>query len=201
MSIKSETPLAIAIAAALLGSITIGDLAHANGVFQLTDLRTGYMVGALSGVGDDAVKEKDLGADKSNGAQGSCGVARLDTDQDGKASRAEFDAANAETFAGLDTNQDGSVDQDEMNGALKARAPKGEEGFCGADKGKGKEGKCGEGKCGEGKCGVALMDANKDGKMTKAEYIAGHVPMFDYVDTNKDGFTTQDEENAANAAE
>lgn len=59
-------------------------------------------------------------------------------------------------------------------------------------------GKCGgakaaEAKCGEGKCGPAMMDANKDGKVTKAEFIKGHEDMFAMKDTNKDGVLSGDE--------
>lgn len=52
--------------------------------------------------------------------------------------------------------------------------------------------KHGEGRCGakghhEGGCGMAMMDANKDGKITRAEFNSGHASMFDKIDTNKDG--------------
>jgi uncharacterized low-complexity protein len=73
------------------------------------------------------------------------------------------------------------------------------EGSCGGDKatkeGKCGEGKCGssmkakEGKCGEGKCGAEKMkaDANKDGQVSKAEFMSKHEAMFNKADTNKDG--------------
>ena len=63
------------------------------------------------------------------------------------------------------------------------------EGKCG-------EGKCGgkpaakamEGKCGEGKCGgMKMMDADGDGKVTKAEFMAGHEKLFSRKDKNNDG--------------
>jgi len=55
------------------------------------------------------------------------------------------------------------------------------------------EGKCGEGKCGgmnkasENKCGAAMMDANKDGKVSKEEFMKAHEAMFRKMDANKDG--------------
>ena len=80
---------------------------------------------------------------------------------------------------------------------------KGEEGKCGGSKSKSKEASCGankakeascggdkakaEGKCGEGKCGMAMMDTDKDGKVTKEEFMAAHEKMFAAKDTNKDG--------------
>ena len=39
----------------------------------------------------------------------------------------------------------------------------------------------------EGACGMAMMDANKDGKVTRAEFDRVHADMFTKADTNKDG--------------
>ncbi len=57
-------------------------------------------------------------------------------------------------------------------------------------------GKCGQGMCGAamkpkqpavGTCGAAVLDANKDGKISKEEFVNGHAAMFDALDTDKDG--------------
>lgn len=75
-------------------------------------------------------------------------------------------------------------------GANKAAA----EAKCGADK------KAAEGKCGEGKCGMEVMDTDKDGKVSSAEFAAKHdgdTSMFVAHDANKDGFITADEAKAA----
>ena len=84
---------------------------------------------------------------------------------------------------------------------------KGAEGKCGGDKAKAGEGKCGgdkakagEGKCGEGKCGIAMMDADKDGKVTKEEFMAAHEKMFAAHDTNNDGTLDESEMAAAKKA-
>jgi uncharacterized low-complexity protein len=75
------------------------------------------------------------------------------------------------------------------------------EGACGAVK-KAGEGSCGgdkakaEGKCGEGKCGMDRMDADKDSRISQAEFAAAHdndASMFGAHDTNKDGFISADE--------
>ena len=53
-----------------------------------------------------------------------------------------------------------------------------------------------EGKCGEGKCGIEVMDADKDGKVSSAEFAAKHdgdTTKFAAHDANKDGFITADE--------
>ena len=76
-------------------------------------------------------------------------MTKMDTDKDGRLSRAEFDAAHKgseEKFAGHDLDGDGFITQAEMDkhhADMKAK---------GGEKAK-IEGKCGEGKCGEGKCG------------------------------------------------
>lgn len=45
-----------------------------------------------------------------------------------------------------------------------------------------------DGKCGQGKCGMAaMMDANKDGKVSKEEFMKAHESIFDLKDANKDG--------------
>ena len=75
------------------------------------------------------------------------------------------------------------------------------------------EGKCGEGKCGggmaaakdkghEGACGVAKMDADKDGRLSRAEFAAAHEgsdEKFADHDLNGDGFITQPEMDEAHA--
>jgi uncharacterized low-complexity protein len=50
-----------------------------------------------------------------------------------------------------------------------------------------------EGRCGEGKCGAAMMDADKDGKVSKDEFMKGHEEMFGMKDANKDGMLDKDE--------
>jgi len=78
----------------------------------------------------------------------------------------------------------------------KAEDGKTEEGKCGEGKcGEGKcgEGKCGEGKCGEGKCGVKNADADKDGKVTKEEFIKLHEDVFAKMDKDGNGTLEGDE--------
>ena len=66
-------------------------------------------------------------------------------------------------------------------------------GYMVAQTGKTSDGKCGQGKCGgmnkasENKCGAAMMDANKDGKVSKEEFMKAHEAMFSNMDANKDG--------------
>lgn len=69
-----------------------------------------------------------------------------------------------------------------------------DKGYMVAEAGKMGSGKCGAGKCGaamrkhaEATCGMAMMDGNKDGKVSKEEFLKAHEAMFDKLDTNKDG--------------
>jgi uncharacterized low-complexity protein len=60
-----------------------------------------------------------------------------------------------------------------------------------------------EGKCGEGKCGVAAADKNKDGKVSKEEFMAmkdHKADAFASMDTNKDGFLSDAEMTAGHKA-
>ena len=129
MSKQTNKPIALA-----LGAI-VGGLALSGSAFAMSDLASGYMLGTGAAASDNKA------------AEGSCGVEKMDTDKDGKVSKAEFGAAHkgdTSKFAGMGTDKDGFISGDE----LKAH----KEGKCGGDKKAGDKGKM-EGKCGEGKCG------------------------------------------------
>lgn len=72
-------------------------------------------------------------------------------------------------------------------------------GYMLAQAGKMGDGKCGQGKCGgmnkaaENKCGAAMMDTNKDGKVSKEEFMKAHEAMFGKLDVNKDGLIDKTE--------
>jgi hypothetical protein len=51
-------------------------------------------------------------------------------------------------------------------------------------------------KTSEGRCGMSMVDANKDGKVTKQEFLKHHEAIFDRMDTNKDGAVDQPEADA-----
>ena len=138
MSSKIGNTLSVAIGAAVIGSLSLSQLAAASPVFQASDLASGYMLAA---------------APEGKCGEGKCGVAKMDKDKDGKVSMAE---AMANGFSesqvkAWDKDNDGSLDANELKamhaimdggGAKK----KGAEGSCGgdkADKKKGAEGSCG----------------------------------------------------------
>ncbi|MES2338533.1 MAG: hypothetical protein V4537_10590 [Pseudomonadota bacterium] len=85
------------------------------------------------------------------------GMARLDTDGDGKVTRAEYDTQSTKRFARMDTNGDGTVDATEM-----AALP------------------------GGGRMG-GRMDADGSGTLTRAEFDAQSGQRFARMDMNADG--------------
>ncbi|GAB3353674.1 HvfA family oxazolone/thioamide-modified RiPP metallophore [Lysobacter tyrosinilyticus] len=168
MSKQINKPLALAVGAAL-----VSGMALSTSAFAMTDLASGYMVAASHAAAeascgaDKKAAEAKCGADKNAGeakcgadkmaAEGKCGegncgakaLAMMDTDKDGKVSRAECAAHHDAMFTKADTNKDGYVTPVEADAMMKSM----HEGKCGDDKkpadGKAKmEGKCGEGKCG-----------------------------------------------------
>lgn len=121
----NRKPVAIAV---------IGGLALAGSAFAMSNLAGGYMQSATAAT--------DAAATQAKHAEGSCGMDKMDTDKDGKISKAEFAAAHDgkdEKFAAHDGNGDGFIDAAEMDAHHKAKAK---------DDKAGMEGKCGEGKCG-----------------------------------------------------
>ncbi len=130
---NQKKPVAIALGTALAGGLVLSGSA-----FAVQPLAQGYLLSA-----QEAAKT-EMKEDKAK--EGKCGMDVMDTDKDGKVSRAEFDAKHADKadkakFDMADANKDGFID---------AAEGKAKEGACGGDK------KAGEGKCGEGKCGGSV---------------------------------------------
>lgn len=91
-----------------------------------------------------------------------------DTNADGLISRAEAAALPriAERFDAIDANRDGQVSFEELRGSRhKAR----------------------------GERFLGRLDADKDGKVSKAEALAKATERFDRLDANQDGFITAEE--------
>jgi len=146
--------------------------------------------------------------------------AALDTNKDGAVTKAEFDAHRAAMkqkweqhkkerrdafFARADTNKDGQISKAEFDAAGTARDAHRAHGPRSADnRPMGHHGRHGM-KPGMGGPGMmkhhgdmfAMMDANKDGKVTLAEMSARPLAMFDKADANKDGTVTPEERRAA----
>ena len=77
MSSKIGNTLSVAIGAAVIGSLSLSQLAAASPVFQASDLAAGYMLAA---------------APEGKCGEGKCGMAKLDTNKDGKLTLEEMQA-------------------------------------------------------------------------------------------------------------
>ena len=152
-------------------ALAIGAAVAAGSLFSMQAMAHGYMLddgpqqaqaadksadakAAEGKCGEGKCGEGKCGGDKKATHEGGCGMAKMDTDKDGRLSRAEFDAAHKgmeEKFGAHDIDGDGFITQAEMD---KHHAEmKQHKDNPTATEGKQAEGKCGEGKCGEGKCG------------------------------------------------
>ena len=115
---------------------------------------------------DQATNGKPADAQRKHGDFSQRILERVDTDKDGKISKAEFDAEGSKLFAKLDRNSDGKVAENEMPQRHWARFG--------------------------GKM-FDRIDADKDGKVTKAEFQAAGDKMFQRMDKNGDGIIEKDE--------
>lgn len=137
--------------------------------------------------------------------------AAIDTNKDGVITRAEFDAHREaakkafaekrearrdERFAAMDTDRNGQVSKAEYDAYHEAAKQKWAERRADGDKARGPRGHFSKMHHRGGDM-FALADANKDGKVTLAEFSAKPLEMFDKADTNKDGTVTPEERKAA----
>lgn len=154
---QSNKPLKLAISAAIAAGSMFSMQAMAHGYMQ--DAAAAAKTSNTKSAADSAeasgvVRQKSHAQTKAakTGHEGSCGMAKMDTDKDGRLSRAEFDAAHKgskETFASHDTDGDGFITQAEMDAhhaSMKKSTAKPMDDA--AMKKMQAEGKCGEGKCG-----------------------------------------------------
>ena len=136
---SNKKPTAVAIGAALAGGLVLSGSA-----FAMTSLAQGYMLSASSSDVSAKSPEGSCGANKAaegKCGEGKCGMEKMDTDKDGRISRAEFSAAHDgkdDKFGAHDPNNDGFISAEEMKAHHDAKR---------GDKAA-MEGKCGEGKCG-----------------------------------------------------
>jgi Ca2+-binding EF-hand superfamily protein len=96
--------------------------------------------------------------------------ADADADHDGRISRAEFTTARNARFAKLDRNGDGVITQADFPRASAMPAMKAQ-----LDK------------------LIADADADRDGRVTRAEFTQAPITLFDLADSNHDGFVDQAE--------
>ena len=112
--------------------------------------------------------------------------ARLDVNHDGKLDQADRAARRAAMFDRIDTNHDGQISRAEFE-AFGERGNRGPEGAGqpeGGAHGPGMHRWGGRGHGGGGMMMGLMADANHDGVVTKAEFVAAALRRFDEADTN-----------------
>lgn len=104
-------------------------------------------------------------------------MAKADVNQDGFVTRGELLSARAANFTRFDRNGDGALSDNDIPTFLQRTS-------MGAQFGTMR----------------GQFDANRDGKVTRDEFVNGPTPVFDAADTNKDNRLTRAEIDAAKAA-
>lgn len=135
--------------------------------------------------------------------------ARLDRDGNGEVSQAEMDAMKAERmaqrearkaerFAMLDTDKSGGLSAEEMAKGREMRGKwRGERGEHAERGHHGKRGHHGGMRGGKGRSAMGkAIDADGNGSISKAEFLAVATKRFEAQDSNKDGKVTPEERKA-----
>lgn len=106
----------------------------------------------------------------------------MDSDGDGRVSRAEQASGAQAMFSAMDANSDGMVTATECDAAKAAHESKvsklkfwdKDDKMTGAEK-------------------IAMIDTNSDGQLSRAEHEAGSAAMFTKMDTDNDGYLSEKE--------
>ena len=133
---------------------------------------------------------------------------RLDTNKDGKITRAESKKLADERFTSMDTNKDGAIVEAEIKAAhekMRAEWQKKQSANKSGDKSADEPSRKGPGHGahhghhkGPGPGGFfAKLDTNKDGKVTRAEADVAETTRFNKFDKNADGAVTREEAQSA----
>ena len=190
------------------GSLFVGGLAATHIAFAQPGPAGGP--GARGGILAMADADKDGKVSKAElTAALDARFAKMDVDRDGQITQKDRDALRQQRldarFAAMDTDRNGQISKAEFTAAHQARADKrakagGPDGRrWGKGFGRGPGGGMMRGLGGPGGQG-GMRDGDRDGMLTKAEFMARPMAMFDRADANKDGVVTADEMKAARPA-
>ena len=151
---------------------------------------TAYAAEAMPGgdpLGDKTVTKAEFQA------KGAAMFDKMDANHDGKLDAADRAAHESQMFDRADTNHDGALSRQEV-----AAAHSGHDGTGAAPHGmhSGKRGGMHGEHCG-GMMMLHMADTNKDGAVSRDEFLSAHAKHFDMMDANHDGQVSQDERRAA----
>lgn len=182
----------------LLISVALGSMLVAGGVAVAQPNGPGPKMGMRGPMMADANKDGKLTKAEVTAAS-EAAFAKMDLNGDGKITKEERDTLRQkrfdDRFAKMDTDGNGQISKAEFRAQHDARQEKMAEWRAG------KGGPDGQrmgrmhhrGKMG----GMWGKDADKDGTVTRAEFMARPMAMFDRADANKDGTVTAEEMKAA----
>lgn len=118
---------------------------------------------------------------------GSGFIRDYDGDHDGKVARAEFDAGRVVRFKATDANGDGSVSEDEYVSEYQARL---ERQLAASGESEEKKAEERQRQMRQAHVRFGVLDQDKDGRMTQAEYDVSGARAFAEQDDDKDGVVT-----------
>lgn len=175
-----------------MGRGPMGGDANKDGILTRAELTTQLEArfAKMDVDGDGQITQKDRDARQK--ARADKHFKQLDADGNGQISRAEFDAAQTRRAEAREQFR-------EKRAEKRAEAQAAGEG----QRAEGKHRMRGKGRMHHGgmhgRMG-GMMDANKDGVITKQEFMAPALAHFDRMDANKDGQVTKEERQAAREA-
>ena len=193
---------------AAVGALFVGGLAASHlALAQPGDAGPGGRHGGMMAMAD-ANKDGKISKAELTAAL-DARFAKMDANHDGKLTKEDREISRQarldQRFAALDTDRNGQISKAEFVAGHQGRWGRGD-----GDR-EGRDGRRGHGFGGRGHHGFdgGMMfhgrggrggKAMKDGVLTRAEFMARPLAMFDKADSNKDGFVTADEMKAARQA-
>lgn len=119
--------------------------------------------------------------------EGSAFIHDYDADHDGQVTRAEFDAGRVARFKATDANGDGWLSEEEYVREYHARL---EQQLAASDRSEEKKSEERQRQMRQAHVRFDVLDKDKGGKMTQAEYDASGARAFAEQDNDKDGIVT-----------